>query len=414
MDQHNGLDANEQPETLDQSNAMILEGTVFDNDWVIGKQTGSTEHANIYSVTHKGHDADSDITYEARSYNFDNLSPQVKSNRARAIRRLSGRTVLSTTWNDLRVVIYRTGAIVQEKKDKMENSQGDIVVAGSACKKPRQKTTRQQESDRLRQRSRRRRVRQERAYAMSQDEDQEVDDDRCLEGIHDINVLLSSGPPIAGFGVSIQPVEVDANEFCFFELLHLINGDETIRQKVAPVTRSKVEDYLAAKEQEVEVDGEDALLEFIAIKEREIVFLQRTNNKFKPVLKNWSGYSLYAAYHLSPRPGPFNYYDNDLRIFDKRYKILREGLLSLPSLILEAEDLVQKLQVKLRDVRQNRETREMKQGVKLEKKRLGKQIKNLEKWAKYVTVGSSPYYKIRDDIISAEEQLKMLESNIEE
>ncbi|RFN52401.1 hypothetical protein FIE12Z_3332 [Fusarium flagelliforme] len=160
MDQRINLDINneaENIETLDPSNTIILEGTALDDGWVIGKQTGSTEHANIYSVTHKGHDDDSDVTYEARSYDFDSLSPQVKSNRARAIRRLSCRTVLSTTWNGLRVVIYRTGAVTRGKKEKPKVLQGDIVIGPEdmlvverARKSPKQKTTRQQESDRLR------------------------------------------------------------------------------------------------------------------------------------------------------------------------------------------------------------------------------------------------------------------------
>lgn len=395
-------------ETLDRSNAIILEGTILDNTWVIGKQTGSTEHANIYSVVHKSHDDDdSDITYEARSYNFDGISPQVKSNRARAIRRLSCRTVLSTTWNGLRVVIYRTGAVTREKKEKPKVLPGDIVirpggmlVVESACKSPKKKTTRQQESDRLRQLSRRNRVKQEKKNAMSQDEHQQLQDDQAPEG------------PKAEF---MQPVEVDANEFCFFELLYLINGDEKIRQQVPPATRSQVEDYLAAKEKEVEVDGEEALLEFIAIKEREIVFLRRTNNKFKPILKNWSKYLDYVTSQilreLGAGGGKQQSHDvKNLPVFRMRYKILSEGLDALPSLILEAEELVQKLELKLRDVRQTREKRE----VKLEKKRLSKQIKNLEKWVASVTPGSSSYYKIAGDIISAEGQLSRLEHSIDE
>ncbi|RFN52402.1 hypothetical protein FIE12Z_3333 [Fusarium flagelliforme] len=214
---------------------------------------------------------------------------------------------------------------------------------------------------------------------------------------------------------SMQPVEVDENEFCFFESLYFINGDEKILQQVPPAIRSQVEDYLAAKEKAVEVDGEEALLEFIAIKEREIVFLQRTNNKFKPILKNWSEYLDYATsqilYEFRTAGGKQQNHDvKNLPSFRIRYRILSEGIDALPSLILEAEELVQKLQLKLRDVQQTRVTRE----IKLEKKRLGKQIRNLVKWAVHVTAGSSSYYKIRDDIISAQEQLKMLESTIEE
>ncbi|CAG7562593.1 unnamed protein product [Fusarium equiseti] len=406
MDQRNDLDVNDEVEnieTLDSSNTIISEGTVLENDWVVGKQTGSTEHANIYCVTHKVHDDDSDITYEARSYDFDRISPQVKSNRARAIRRLSRRTVLSTTWNGLRVVIYRTGAVVQEKKEKMESLQGDIVVADSACKRHRQKTTRQQESDRLRQISRRRRVKQEKVNAMSKD-DQQLPDYQGPEA-----------PKVE----SMQPVKVDPNEFFYFHTLYLANGDETIRRQVPVGIRSQVEDYLAAIGEEVEIDGEEALLEFIAIKEREIVFLQRTNNKFKPILKNWSEYLDYVTSQILREFGvgsgkQQNHDVKNLPVFRTRYKLLSAGMDALPSLILEAEELVQKLQLRLLDVRQTKETLEIKQGVKLEKKRLGKQIRNLQKWAKYVTVGSSSYYKIMEDIISAEKQLKMLESSIEE
>ena len=158
-------------------NAFILEGTVLDNSWVIGKQTRSTEHANIYSVTQKRHgdnEDDAGITYEARSYNFESISPQVKSQRARAIRRISGRTVSSTNCNGLRVIVYRTGAVIQEKKENMKALPRDMLVAESACKPPKQKTTRQKESDRLRQKSRRRRVKQEKRNVMSEDDDQQL------------------------------------------------------------------------------------------------------------------------------------------------------------------------------------------------------------------------------------------------
>ncbi|KAH7182372.1 uncharacterized protein B0J16DRAFT_147898 [Fusarium flagelliforme] len=391
MDQRIDLtnDEAESIETLDRSNVMIVEGTVLDNNWVIGKQTGSTEHANIYSVTYKVHEDDSDITYEARSYDFHNISPQVKSNRARAIRRLSCRTVLSTTWNGIRVVIYRTGVIIQDKKQEMEKLTGDMMIAESACKSPRQKTTRQQESDRLRQLSRRRRVKQERKDAMSKDEDQQLQDYQSPEG-----------PKTE----SMQPVNVDGDELNFLRLLGVLHGDEKMRQK----------EYLVAKEKEVEIDDAEALLEFIAVKEQEIAFLRRTNNKFKPVLKNPREYFHHVMSQFSRRFKAGHTTPQDDYHLCGEYIVLLGGLGALPSLILEAEELVQKLQLKLRDVRQTREKLVAKQGVMQEKKRLGKQIRNLEKWTMCVTIESPAWWKIVRDKAVAEERLRMLELNGDE
>ncbi|KAF5253732.1 hypothetical protein FANTH_1424 [Fusarium anthophilum] len=401
----NEIDVTDETENVGSQNgssAIIPEGTVLNSNWLIGKQVGSTEHANIYSVTRECRDDDkSDINYEARSYDFDDIPPHVKSNRARAIRRLSGRTAFNMTWNHLRVIVYRTGIHQQVQKETNKAFSEEHPTTKSVCKSSKQKTTRQQESDRLRQRSRRRRARQERKQSTLQDENEQSQDYQSHKG-----------PKIE----SAKPVEVDAAEFCFFELLYLINGDETIRQKVAPATRSKVEDYLAAKDKEVDIDGEEALVDFIAIKEREIVFLQRTNNKFQPVLKNWNEYldevtrQALRNFGTDP-PKRQDNQDNDLQIFRMRYKILKEGLEALPDLVEEAEEKVRKLQLKLCDVRQAREEREAKQAVKLEKKKLSKQIRNLEKWVANVTPGSASYYKIAEDIISAERELEGLRLN---
>ncbi|KAF9780691.1 hypothetical protein IL306_015056 [Fusarium sp. DS 682] len=405
MDNQIDFDVNDETGNVQSQNgfsAIIPEGTVLNSNWVIGKQVGSTEHANIYSVTHECRDDDnSDITYEARSYDFDNIPPHVKSNRARAIRRLSRRTAFSMTWNGLRVIIYRTGTVLQDQENTNQVLPEEIPIAESVCKRSKQKTTREQESDRLRQRSRRRRVRQERKQSIFQDENEQHLDSQGHKS-----------PRIE----STEPAEVDEAEFYFFELLYLINNDETERQKVPSSIRSQVEDYLAAKDKEVEIDGEEALVDFIAIKEREIVFLQRTNKKFQPVLKNWSACLDQITRQILRDFGAGSvewqdHQDKDLRIFRLRYKILKEGLDALPDLVIEAESKIRKLQLKLRDVRQAREEHEAKQAVKLEKKKLGKQIKNLEKWMANVTPGSASYYKIAEDIISAERELERLRLN---
>ncbi|KAF5255431.1 hypothetical protein FOXYS1_14164 [Fusarium oxysporum] len=268
MDNQIDFDINDETENIKTQNrrsTTIPEGTVLNNNWVIGKQIGSTEHANIYSVSHIGCDNDnSDITHEARSYAFDSIPPHVKSNRARAIRRLSRRTAFSMAWNDLRVIVYRTGIDLQDPKETSQVLPEDIPAAKDVCKSSKQKTTRQRESDRPRQKSRRKRARQERKAEVQNENEQHLNYQDHKSSKHE----------------PTEPVEVDAAEFFFFEQLYLSNGDEAIRQKVAPATRSKVEGYPAAKYEEVDIVGEKALVQFIAIKEREIVFLQRTRNEF--------------------------------------------------------------------------------------------------------------------------------------
>jgi hypothetical protein len=375
--------------------AKITEGTLFDS-FVIGQRIGLTEHADIYAVNKQvTPDTDANITYEARSYSFLDIAPNVKANRARAVRRISQRTILKTTWQDLQVIIYRTGDLDNCKKDDHEETTGpvpntipDMPLSG---KKPKEKTTRQRESNRLRQKSRRERARQQ---------------NKLVEGVsRDETKLAKCQNDGESRVTSKELIEVD-DGFVFFELLYLANGDELSRKVLPPTTRLQLERYLAAREEEVVLDDEDALDEFISIKEREIVSLRRTQNQYQPVLSNWHNHLDYAFRQRFI--GSTGQQEQNIPLLKKRYEILKSGLDALPGLITKAEKTVQSLRPRLLDARKARESRDVKQARRLRKKKLEKIIKNYSRWTSNVTIGSAPYYKIGEDISYAEQELEKL------
>ncbi|KAI6754038.1 hypothetical protein HG530_013214 [Fusarium avenaceum] len=376
--------------------AKITEGTHFDS-FVIGQRIGLTEHADIYAVIQREKpDNDANITYEARSYSFLDIEPNVKANRARAVRRISQRTILNTTWQDLQVIIYRTGDLDNYKKIDREEMTGPapntIPDMPPSDRKPKEKTTRQRESNRLRQKSRRERTRQQNRLV-----------EEVLQGETELSKCQDDGESPA---TSKDPIKVDDGSFVFFELLYLANGGEASRKALPPTTRLQVERYLAAREEEVVLDDEDALDNFISIKEREIVSLRRTLNQYQPVLSNWHTRLEYA---LRQRfTGSTEQQGQNIPLLLKRYMILKSGIDALPGLIAKAETTVQSLRPKLLDARKARESRDAKQARRLRKKKLEKTIKNYNRWTSNVTIGSASYYKIGEDISYAEQELERL------
>jgi hypothetical protein len=167
-----------------------------------------------------------------------------------------------------------------------------------------------------------------------------------------------------------------------------------------------LERYLAAREEEVVLDDEDALDEFISIKEREIVSLRRNLNQYQPVLSNWHTHLEYA---LRQRfTGSTGQQEQNIPLLLKRYEILKSGLDALPGLIARAETTIQSLKPRLLDARKARESRDAKQARRLRKKKLEKVIKNYNRWTSNVTIGSASYYKIGEDISCAEQELERL------
>ncbi|CAJ0551345.1 Ff.00g112750.m01.CDS01 [Fusarium sp. VM40] len=388
-----GLGSNNSPDRLPW--AKITEGTPFDS-FVIGQRIGLTEHADIYAVSQQNKpDTDANITYEARSYSFLDIEPNVKANRARAVRRMSQRTILNTTWQDLQVIIYRTGDVQNCKKHDPEETTGPVPSTipdiPPSDRKPKEKTTRRRESNRLRQKSRRERTRKQ---------------NRLGEGASQDETELAKYQDDEESPVTPKdPIEVDGS-FVFFELLYLANGDEQSRKELPPTTRFQLERYIEAREEEVVLDDEDALDNFISIKEREIVSLRRTLNQYQPVLSNWHTHLEYA---LRQRLiGSTELQGQNIPLFLKRYKILKSGLDALPGLITKAETTVQSLRPRLLDARKARESRDAKQARRLRKKKLEKTIKNYNRWTSNVTIGSASYYKIGEDISCVEQELERL------
>ena len=391
--------------------STIPVGTLLGNEFTVFQSLGTTNFAQIYAVDRVNRpDSEAETTYEARFYKIEALSPSLEAYRARSIRRLSQRTVLRTDWQGMHVIVYRTGILrngsestdheVQQTTGERSSEEASTSLRTSkkSNMRTKAKSTRQRESDRLRQQSRRKRNRQHKKQSQTISEDEE-----------ELSNRDDGNKPQAG---SSDLIEADEDEFVLFQMLHLVNSDAAFRQRLSASARLEVEKYLAARDQEVTLDDEDALSDFIAIKEREIALLRRQRNKFQPVLKNWHAHlDTILRQQLAFPPNSMNrlkHQNEQVLPFRTRYMILKSGLEILPSLIAEAEGKVQSLEEKLLNARQARGEREARQAEKLERKKLSKKIKNYAKWKYDVLPGSAARASLLEDLNSAKRKMERM------
>ncbi|KAM0551279.1 hypothetical protein ACHAPJ_008624 [Fusarium lateritium] len=384
-----------------KTSAVIPNGTLLGDIFCIQEKIESVNHADVYHVKVLANAAlDATIDYQARAFQLDGLSPQLKAYRDRAIRRLSGRSVLRIVWRGLHVVVYKTGDPVEDGHDQAKAGVpvGSLFSLQASPKKAKIKTTRKQESDRLRQKSRRQRKREREQVAESPGNNSEP--------------LGEPAQDRSPAGSTI-PMKVNENDFVFFEMLQLLN-DPKAQQKLSSSAKLAVEGYLAAKDKQVTLEDEDALADLIAIKEREIVYLRRQHNKFTPVIENWTVYlrDVWPSNGENIRRliSSVNYSEQlqQKMAFVNRWGILKPGFDALPHLIAASEDKVRVMKTKLAASRQAREERDMRQTAKHEQKRLTKRIKNYRNWIHEVIPGTALYADMVRELESVEEQLRKM------
>ncbi|KAF5020465.1 hypothetical protein F66182_7504 [Fusarium sp. NRRL 66182] len=398
------LGSTESLETLE----TIPDGTLLGDTFLVQSKVDPVYHADVYDVKPlEGSGLDMTVSYQARAFRLEGLPPMVKARRYRCIKRLSGRSVLRIKWESLHVVVYKTNGPGHAGDGTQAQEEPQVPVGSSPSttsgppRKPRKKTTRQGESDRARQQSRRQRNRQHRKQ-----QDKGPEEEPKHSDIPPVQLEDDYGPTTL--------IEVDADEFTVFQMLHLMT-DDAGRQQLSEKGRLAFEEYLAAMDKEVDLGDEDALTDLIRIKEREIVFLCRQKSKFKPIVKNWTRY--YEKVHLRQMRDmrwllngyTANNIDAPFReqvVFQTRYKILKSGFEALPDLISESENRVRLLQDKLASARQAREERELKLVAKQEPKRLAKKVKNYQKWIHEVIPGLPPYGDVVKELEAMEEQYR--------
>lgn len=338
---------------------------MLEYEFIVIRKIGCTNFAQIYAVD-RVHcsDSDTDVTYEARFYEFEDLGSSINAYRARSIRRLSQRTVLRTTWQGLHVVVYRSGALgnCSEAADnavQKQSSEGSKVqkqssegspeetfmspeISNTPMTKTRIKSTRQRESDRLRQKSRRKRIRQQKKQSqmISGDEEGPFDHENGNE---------RRPEPDAS-------IEVDEVDVRFFQVSQSTNRDLAILQMHPGPTRFAIEQHLLARQEKVILD-EHGMAEFIAIKERELVYLCRQLSTFQPVLRKWHAHLFNMLRQLQAFESSSTEsvrHRIELVSCKLRYKILKSGLDALPGYVTEAEGRVHLLKIELISTRRAR------------------------------------------------------------
>lgn len=380
--------------------------TILGERFKITEWVRSINHAEVYAAEDLGEPAvNGRATYEARLYDLRDLSDSLEGYRTRSMRRLSKRSVFRTSWNGLHVIIYKTGNLEDHSDVTLsvvgENQDGaspDIDSASQkAVAKAKKKTVQKQESDRLRQLERRRRNQQSKRQAEDDDSGQFV------ENRTEPHPQSEPKPQI----------QVDEREFAFFRILYLAYSPPAFRERAPPGLRQAVERYLATRDSEVLLDDEDALAEYISVKEREIVSLRRQYNKFQAVLDQWhEQLKVMRENQTKFKPGSmeWNKHENErVEPMSAQCSILEAGLELLPTIITAAEGKMESLKPKLIAARQAKEEREEKQTAKLERKRLNKRIKQYEKWIYGVIPGSETYAWLQKQLESAEKQVEEMD-----
>lgn len=392
------LDSKHDAETTENPDEILTAipiGTALDNAFLFEEKVDSVNHADIYRVKALASAGlDMTINYQARVFRLEGVSPRLKAYRSRAMRRLSRRSVLHSFWQGLHVVIYKTGDLdhrgrrIGGVEEEQEQAKPPKSTAESV-KKQRIKTTQQRESNRQRQQSRRKRNRQRRHLETSQEEGSDPTEESSVF------------------------IDIDEDDFVFFNMLHLIRGDGSFRQQFRSSNRQAVENYLAAKDREVALDDEDALADYISLKEREMVYLCRQHNKYQPVLKNWQMHLNDMLRQQERVPlGSMEqkkYWDERVVPLNLRCLVLQSDLSFLPNHIAGEQERIKLLTSKLALARQAKEERDIKQAAKVEKKKLTKKAKNYRVWIHDIIPGTAPHSDALRDLASVEDKLTKLD-----
>ncbi|KAJ6438199.1 5-oxoprolinase (ATP-hydrolyzing) [Purpureocillium lavendulum] len=270
--------------------------TAVADPYEIGVLKDETIHSKTYCArrTGAGAGAGAGATHEgdveARVFDLQDCTQAQRRYRARCIKRLAARTVFRTTFEGQHVVIIRTGPLQQFDDDDADDVQRpshgvdkcecgharqQLKSRGHDEKQPAAKTAYQQESQRLRQRDRRRRARQRKRDEGAADQETTAATTRS-----------GADPPPSTQWWPAGDTDFDETTYLMLQMLYIASccGPEDLAA-LPEEARRVIGDYTEASPERVVLDDEDDLEEFLALKAREIAYLNRQMAKLAPALE---------------------------------------------------------------------------------------------------------------------------------
>ncbi|KAI0185676.1 hypothetical protein EV127DRAFT_441068 [Xylaria flabelliformis] len=397
-----------------------LIGTVLGRGFEIGKRLCDDNNNHFIAFAVRQHDAkigaaeDGTNGLVARIYDMNNLTPNHKRYKIRSINRSASRTVFKTTWSSCQIIIMKTGPLDDiQTSTKTENTRFDInsskqetnhkrnrlslctsevrVASGrddqqvvstplsinsnitsleqkqKPISKQKMKTVYQRESSRLRQRDRRAAK-------------------RCQQRSTSSQIRLNLQPQSLSESLSLKDNVhgLDDDTFTMLVMLHFaFNPRPELRMGLPDKTRTQIEGFLAARTKKVALSNDDEKLDFVQMKESELVSLRRLTNKLHGLTQQCHNelHGLLGE-QISTRRRSTEWnrlQENFIEPRKQWYRVLLSASKELPKLATESEKLI--------DLLKN----ELKEASELKEKR---RILNRKKWIHCLVPGSETHYQL--------------------
>ncbi|KAL7968637.1 hypothetical protein HDV63DRAFT_379222 [Trichoderma sp. SZMC 28014] len=383
-----------------------LRGPIIPADeWLAGrfkiKQLLKREnHADVYLVDDLINASPGEmVDLEARAFNLMGLSQRHLKYRTRAMKRLSSRCILTTKWNSLDVIIYKTGDIKASSDNvameaAVPSHDGDVSIINTVKKSP-EKTEYKRESERLRQRDRRQAKRQSKKKAT------ETDNHGTAAEIENIEDSLE--------------MKLDDKTWTMLTLLHIAHSSrsECLRELLPESSRLIVDNYLFGKDYEIILTTEEEMVEFAQLKEREIAYLGRQLSKVNVAkIQCHDDLGELLRQQRSHPKGSKEWSEiqnNDIEPAKQNFRILHTAIRVLPDVIAAAKARHQSVSRKLTHRRQEIQEEKKKQNLEMELEELRNKLENYGLWKCCVAPASDTFFHLTTMQETVRKQMDKLE-----
>lgn len=399
---HIGLDLQNIPlanDTDDSRSPIIPAGEWLAGGFKVKQMLKRENHADVYLVNDMKIASTGNMAgLEARAFNLMGLSQRHLKYRMRAMKRLSSRCISKTKWNNLDVIIYKSGDVsVSPDNTAMgaaaPSRDGDVSII-NIVKKPPAKTGYKRESERLRQRDRRQAKRQSKKMTTETDnygtaaEIENLDD--CLE------------------------MKLDDKTWAMLTLLHIAHSTRPeLRKVLSESSRLIVDNYLSMKDYEITLTTEEEIVEFAQIKEQEIAYLGRQLSKVNVAKKQCHDrMGELLRQRLSHPKGSKEWSEiqkKDIESEKENFRILQTAIKVLPDLLAAAKACHQSVSQKLTLRRQEMQEEKKKQNLEMKLEELRNKLENYDLWQRCVAPASETFFHLTTMHETVRKQMDKLE-----
>lgn len=380
------------------------------DEWLAGrfkvKQVLKREnHADVYLVDDMEMESTGEVVgLEARAFNLTGLSQRHLKYRMRAMKRLSSRCISKTKWNNLDVIIYKSGDVnVSFDNTAMEavapSCDGDLSII-DIVKKPPAKTGHKRESERLRQRDRRQARRQ--SKKMTTETESYDTETESYDTVAEIENLDDG-----------SEMELDDKTWTMLTLLHIAHSTRSeLRELLPESSQLLVDNYLSMKDCEITLTTEEEMVGFSQIKEQEIVYLGRQLSKVNVAkIQCHDRMGELLRQQLSHPKGSKEWSEiqqNGIEPRKHNFRVLQTAIRVLPDLIAAAKARHQSVSQKLTFRRQEMQEEKKKQDLEMKLEELSNKLENYGLWQCCVAPASDTFFHLSTMHEAVRKQMDML------